>query len=106
MMSMAPERVDLFLAKAKSEMAPKNDFAMMRCWAVVLTRHSATTSGAAQERIKRERNSHSRRKRKCRDCEIAEKFLFEVANPWIFSPQTQFEVARLPQKWEYPMGAL
>jgi hypothetical protein len=31
-----------------------------------------------------------------------EKFLFEVANPWIFCPQTQFEVARLPQKWEYP----
>ena len=34
--------------------------------------------------------------------ELLEKFLFEVANPWIFCPQTQFEVARLPQKWEYP----
>ena len=39
------------------------------------------------------------------DCSL-EEVAFEVANPWIFSPQTQFEVARLPQKWEYPMGAL
>jgi hypothetical protein len=28
-MSMAPERVDLFLAKAKSDIAPKKDLAMM-----------------------------------------------------------------------------
>ncbi len=36
MMSIAPERVDLFFAKAKSEMAPKNDFAMMRGAPVLL----------------------------------------------------------------------
>jgi hypothetical protein len=29
-------------------------------------------------------------------------YRYRVANPWIFCPQTQFEVARLPQKWEYP----
>ena len=41
---------------------------------------------------------------KTKDILILEKFLFEVANPLILSPQTHFEVARLPQKWEYPTG--